>query len=174
MHPGAPPETSIVEITLNCTRRPQPSQSTPVQPPLRSTSIRIAGQPGARPRGRSTGSVIIHDIDEEEEVMEAEEQSDEQKPPPPVSSTPRTRKAKDTQYRLGVGRPSIAGGSGARTITKSVSRGRKRAKSTRNPKPSEETIAEGELLPFVRCSSVILTSSEPEIEVDHIPAAVKR
>jgi hypothetical protein len=109
-------------------------------------------QPGVRPRGRSSGSVIIHDTDEEEGEeaigeIEVEQQPKEHKPPPaPVDPTPRTRKAKDTQYRLGVGRPIIAGGSGARSVTKSVSvsRGSKRAKSIKIIKPSEDSIAEGE------------------------------
>jgi hypothetical protein len=110
--------------------------------------------------------------------MEAEEQPDEHKPPP-VSSPPRTRKARDTQYRLGVGRPTIAGGSGARAVTKSVSlsRGSKGAKSTRNTKPSEETIIEGEPRPLLGRPSVVSPFSEPEQEpepgLEPIPVAVK-
>lgn len=75
-----------------------------------------------------------------------EQQPKEHKPPSaPVDPTPRTRKAKDTQYRLGVGRPIIAGGSGARAVTKSVSvsRGSKKVKSMKNVKPLEDPIAEG-------------------------------
>ncbi|OAX44749.1 hypothetical protein K503DRAFT_861044 [Rhizopogon vinicolor AM-OR11-026] len=148
----------LIELLLDASQ-PQPSRSTPVQPPPRSTSIIIASQPGARLRGRSNSSVIIHDIDEEDEVVEeteAKEQPETQNPPTPTYSTLRTRKARDTQYRLGVGRPTIAGGSGARAVTKSgsISRGSKRAKSTRNVKPSEETIVE-------------------ELEPERFPAAVK-
>jgi hypothetical protein len=107
--------------------------------------------------------------------MEAEEQSEEHKPPPLASSAPRTRKAKDTQYRLGVGRPTIAGGSGARAVTKSVnvSRGSKRLKITRNAKQSEETIVEGELPPLVRCPSAISVFLEVEPEPEKIPADEK-
>ncbi|KAG2129899.1 hypothetical protein DEU56DRAFT_816095 [Suillus clintonianus] len=138
---------ALIELLLHASQ-PQPPRRTLPQPLPRSTSVRIANQPGARPRGRSSGSVIIHDTDEEEEAIEdieIEQQPEEHKPPPaPVDPAPRTRKAKDTQYRLGVGRPIIAGGSGARAVTKSVgvSRGSKRTKSIKNVKPSEDTIAE--------------------------------
>lgn len=101
-----------------------------------------------------------------------EQQPKEHKPPPaPVDPTPRTRKAKDTQYRLGVGRPIIAGGSGARSVTKSVSvsRGSKRAKSMKNIKPSEGAIAEGERQPSSIRPSVTSTFAEPEPEPESIP-----
>ncbi|KAG2044702.1 hypothetical protein BDR03DRAFT_937052 [Suillus americanus] len=152
---------ALIDLLLDASQ-PHPSRSILPQPPQRSTSVKIIIQPGDRPRGRSSGSVIIHDTDEEEEGEEAigeievEQQPEEHKPlPAPVDPTPRTRKAKDTQYRLGVGRPIIAGGSGARAVTKSVSvsRGSKRAKSMKNVKPSEDPIAE-----------------EPEPEPERIPA----
>ncbi|KAG2061981.1 hypothetical protein BDR06DRAFT_946041 [Suillus hirtellus] len=139
---------ALIELLLDASQ-PQPSRRTLPQPPQRSTSVRIISQPGDRPRGRSIGSVIIHDTDEEGEEaigeIEVEQQPKEHKPPSaPVDPTPRTRKAKDTQYRLGVGRPIIAGGSGARAVTKSVSvsRGSKKAKNMKNVKPSEDPIAE--------------------------------
>lgn len=67
----------------------------------------------------------------------------ESSPPPP---TTRTRKAKDTQTRLGMGRPVIAGGSGARAVTKSISisKGGKRGKNSRSVQPVQETIPEEE------------------------------
>lgn len=56
----------------------------------------------------------------------------------------RSRKAKETQYRLGVGRPALAGGSGARAITKSRSVTKStRIRSKRAIQPVEETIPEG-------------------------------
>jgi hypothetical protein len=64
--------------------------------------------------------------------------------PPPAA---RTRKAKDTQMRLGKGRPAIAGGNGARAVTKSASmpRGSTRGRASRiSSKPAQETILEGE------------------------------
>ncbi|KLO20563.1 hypothetical protein SCHPADRAFT_991905 [Schizopora paradoxa] len=53
----------------------------------------------------------------------------------------RVRKAKDSQYRLGVGRPAAAGGSGARSVTRSSSKNRKNRMS-RSVKLVEETIQE--------------------------------
>ncbi len=54
----------------------------------------------------------------------------------------RVRKAKDGQYRLGVGRPAAAGGSGARSVTRSTSKNG-RSRVSRSVKPVEETIEEG-------------------------------
>lgn len=138
---------ALIDLLLDASQ-PRPSRSTLPQPLQRSTSIRIMMQTGTKPRVHSSGSVIIHDTDEEAEAtgeIEVEQQPKEHKPiPAPVDPIPRTRKAKDTQYRLGVGRPIIAGGSGARAVTKSVSvsRGSKRAKSMRHVKLSEDPIAE--------------------------------
>lgn len=58
------------------------------------------------------------------------------------SPAPRTRKAKETQYRLGMGRPTLAGGKGARAITKSLSISKKRGKGSRSMKPVEDAIQE--------------------------------
>jgi hypothetical protein len=52
---------------------------------------------------------------------------------------PPRRKAKDTQFRLGVGRPMVAGGSGARTVT-NVSKGK--GLLARNVTQSQPTIIE--------------------------------
>lgn len=118
--------------------------------------MRIVSRPtvGSRPRGRSGGSVIIHDTDDdEEEEQDQDEVIQEYKEPQREATVqfalPRTRKAKETQFRLGVGRPVAAGGSGARAVTKSqsVSRG-KRGKPSRSVKPMEEAIQEEEEGPF--------------------------
>jgi len=104
-----------------------------------------------RHSSRSTGgrlsSVIIHDIDEghaseEEEEKESHSEEPENQPNPDiVPPATRTRKAKDTQKRLGVGRPAAAGGSGVR-----VSTGRsKRGKAPRAALPVQDTIMEGTL-----------------------------
>ncbi|KIK71154.1 hypothetical protein GYMLUDRAFT_33288 [Collybiopsis luxurians FD-317 M1] len=100
--------------------------------------------------GRNS-SMIIHDIDEEDQepaqpsAEESQEESvpEEQPPPPPP---PRTRKAKETQFRLGVGRPLAAGGRGPRAVTKSVSvsKSKKGKSATKGAKPSEDTIVEEE------------------------------
>lgn len=61
-----------------------------------------------------------------------------------VASSSRVRKAKATQLRLGVGRPVIAGGQGARAVTRatSVVKGKRTRVSTIS-RPVEETIEEG-------------------------------
>ncbi|THH02866.1 hypothetical protein EW026_g76 [Hermanssonia centrifuga] len=66
-------------------------------------------------------------------------------PSPPSGPASRTRKAKVTQFRLGVGRPTAAGGSGARAVTKSlsVSRGG-RIRGSKSMKPQETAIQEEE------------------------------
>ena len=78
--------------------------------------------------------------------MEEDNESIEPQREPSVQlALPRTRKAKETQFRLGVGRPAVAGGSGARAVTKSqsVSRGTG-GKVSRSIKPKEEAIQEEE------------------------------
>ncbi|KAH7931133.1 hypothetical protein BV22DRAFT_1027891 [Leucogyrophana mollusca] len=142
---------ALIDLLLDASQ-PQHPRHIPVPPPQRSTSIRVTSRSGSRPRGQSSGSVIIHDTDddEQEQVDEpAVEPPIEEKPAPspPAPQPPRTRKAKDTQYRLGVGRPILAGGSGARAVTKSVSVSRgaaKRVRPSRSTKPQEATIAEEE------------------------------
>lgn len=62
-------------------------------------------------------------------------------PPLPVPATPRTRKAKE-QTRLGVGRPVIAGGTGARAITKSISVPKRARVSKSIAQPVQDTIME--------------------------------
>lgn len=55
----------------------------------------------------------------------------------------RTKKGKE-QTRLGVGRPVVAGGSGPRAVTRSLSLSKKkRAQNSRSVKPMEATIVEG-------------------------------
>lgn len=100
-----------------------------------------------------TASIIIHDIEEEEpgspmDTIQEEVQLDVEgtksnQHPQPI----RTRKAKDLQTKLGVGRPAAAGGSGARAVTKSTSvpRGRRR-KSSRTLSRVDATIPEGSIL----------------------------
>ncbi|KAI0936184.1 hypothetical protein AcV5_004384 [Taiwanofungus camphoratus] len=138
---------ALIDLLLD-TLRPVSRSASETQP-KRSTSLRIVSRSaaGSRPRGRSGGSVIIHDTDDEAEdeqdeaVFSAPEL--ERKADSPPATAPRTRKAKETQYRLGVGRPALAGGSGARAITKSmsVSKG-KRGKGSRSMKPTEDAIQE--------------------------------
>ena len=96
-----------------------------------------------RLRLQSTGSVIVHSESEDEEVILAEPEPLQLPFQPPGPAT-RTRKAKEAQYRLGVGRPAIAGGSGARAVTRSLNANKgRRVKSRKSLRPTEETIVEG-------------------------------
>ncbi|TFL06527.1 hypothetical protein BDV98DRAFT_559560 [Pterulicium gracile] len=113
----------------------------PAPPRARSTSTRI---PSLRQRGVS---FIIHDPVEDTEESEETESLNENTQVPPAPAAPaqtRMRKAKDTQTRLGVGRPRLAGGAGARAVTKSVPSGKSnRVKSSRTVKSViDEPIAE--------------------------------
>lgn len=98
--------------------------------------------------------MIVHDAVGEELAMDTIQEEPEPESEDPKGSLPpqpvRTRKAKDLQTKLGVGRPKAAGGTGARAITKSTSvpRGR-RGKSSRTTSKVDETIPEGLASPFV-------------------------
>ena len=83
--------------------------------------------------------------------------------PPPQPT--RTRKANESQYRLGFGHPVTAGGSGACAVTKSVSTSRrlKRAKSSMAVVPPEATITEDAGI-IVVISHVYRLFPEPEAE----------
>ncbi|PPQ72022.1 hypothetical protein CVT24_008074 [Panaeolus cyanescens] len=126
--------------TAPTTHHPPPPQPQPPEPPRRSVSIRQPSLPKAGPS--RTTSMIIHEPDEEE--MDQHNVFKEPSPSPPLAPPPRTRKAKELQTRLGVGKPVAAGGSGPRAITRSSgssSKG-KRAKSSKSMKPKEAPIQE--------------------------------
>ncbi|KAJ4486302.1 hypothetical protein J3R30DRAFT_3445747 [Lentinula aciculospora] len=150
------------------------------QPGRRSVSTRTSS------RSNRTSSMIVHDIVEDEEGSaevtegEQEEQSEQSEPQEvPLPPPPRTRKAKETQFRLGVGRPLAAGGKGARAVTKSVivSKTRK-GKGSRSVKPSEATIVEepgpetiaqhqeGELESTTAAQVVARSTPGPSSEID--------
>ncbi|KAN0100735.1 hypothetical protein V8E55_000719 [Tylopilus felleus] len=130
----------LIELLLDASQ-PQHPRRNPPPAPHRPPSTRIPSLTGARSRQQSTGSVIIHDSEGDAEltIQRNHKLTPHEQPVPQ-----RTRKAKQTQYRLGVGRPVIAGGSGARAVTKSVNipRTPKRLRSSRSIKLSETTIAE--------------------------------
>lgn len=142
---------ALIDLLIDTTTaRPRPTPPMPQRAPSgRRVSRAVA--PASRPRGTSSSSVIIHDSDEEDNAFEEEQHrrsvaptisSEPEAPHPP----PRTRRAKDTQYRLGVGRPTVVGGSGARTVTRSTSSAikGKRGKASRSVKPVEAAIQEEE------------------------------
>ncbi|KIM48074.1 hypothetical protein M413DRAFT_439782 [Hebeloma cylindrosporum] len=127
------------------------TQSTPahqsIQPTRRSVSTRQSSRAGPS----RVSSMVVHDIsDDDAEEISPEISEDVRllepsaKPvPPPVLPPARTRKAKELQTRLGVGKPIMAGGQGPRAVTRSSGSTRgKRAKSSKSLKPTEHTIAE--------------------------------
>ncbi|KAF9270352.1 hypothetical protein L218DRAFT_1071797 [Marasmius fiardii PR-910] len=140
---------ALIDLILD-TATPPLGKADPL-PVRRSISTRLSSRSTA-PR---TSSVIIHNTDDEDSATDngggtsgsptggkSRQESEELQQP---SSLSRTRKAKDTQRRLGVGRPIAAGGSGARVVTKSksVSKSR-RGKVSLSVAPVEATIPEEE------------------------------
>ena len=125
---------------------PNPSQLPP--PSKRTASVRIASTRSTnigQPRLRSGGSVVVRDTDEEDEPTTESKPNTTKIPqplsqplPPPIT---RTRKAKETQLRLGVGRPKVVGGAGARAVTKSFSAS-KNKRVSKSVKISEAAIPE--------------------------------
>lgn len=94
--------------------------------------------------------MIVHELDDETE--DPKEPSDAsvraaasaESPQEPHGPSTR-RKAQETQYRLGVGRPTAIGGSGARAITTFVSKSKgKRTKALASVRPVEDVIREEE------------------------------
>ncbi|GLB36280.1 hypothetical protein LshimejAT787_0305680 [Lyophyllum shimeji] len=136
---------ALIDLLLDTTNPVIPNA-----PTRRSVSTRHSSRAGPS----RTTSIVIHDTDDEgegeQEHMngkhtpnggESDNQSSSQAEPtyPPVT---RTRKGKE-QTRLGVGRPAAAGGSGPRTVTKSISISKgKRGKVSKSMKPTEATIVE--------------------------------
>ena len=92
--------------------------------------------------------MIVHDIDEEnlgEERKNSSTEEAQQNSSLTLPAAPRTRKAKETQTRLGVGRPVAAGGQGPRAVTRSSGSSRgKETKLSKSHIPKEPTIQEGE------------------------------
>ncbi|KAI0785967.1 hypothetical protein C8Q75DRAFT_893439 [Abortiporus biennis] len=143
---------ALIDLLVDTIR---PSQ---IPQPKRNSSMRIISKSNSttRTRGYSGGSVIIHDSEDEREPEEVagpsriDAQPPQQRRPssaeptlPPHPPARSTRKAKDTQLRLGVGRPALAGGSGARAVTKSTSLTRApRGKASVSVRPTEAAIQE--------------------------------
>ncbi len=145
---------ALIDLLIETTkplRRPGQSSI-----PKRASSLRVVSKSsvGSRTRDRSGGSVIIHDTDDEGDTRANQagnagpsraEPRIRIEPAHPAPITRNTRKAKETQYRLGVGRPAIAGGSGARAVTKSLAAPKsKRGRASISVKPSEAAIPEEE------------------------------
>ena len=120
-----------------------PTPTIPVN--ARSVSTRVGSR--TRPRLQSNNTIVHHDdTDATDDGVLTPVPEAEVAPSPATTTGPatRTRKAKNTQLRLGVGRPAVAGGAGARAVTKSDSQSRvKRGKPSRTGRPTEDPIAEG-------------------------------
>jgi hypothetical protein len=85
--------------------------------------------------------MIVHSDTEEDEDHHAAKPDSEGLNPGPMT---RTRKARDAQLRLGVGRPPAAEGRGPRVVTRSVSVAKgARSRSGRGAKPVPTPIVEG-------------------------------
>jgi regulator of replication initiation timing len=128
---------AIIDLILDAnTPKPAPVRT-------RSVSTRL---PSSKQRH---SSIVVHESTPGRDIEAGRARSDtsgltqssQEDSLPPAT---RTRKAKDTQTRLGVGRPRLAGGEGARAVTKSASLSRtRRAKSSKNlRKPVEDAITE--------------------------------
>ncbi|KAI0824208.1 hypothetical protein BC628DRAFT_1411133 [Trametes gibbosa] len=144
---------ALIDLLIDTTQaRPRPTPPVAQRAPSGRRVSRAVVASGSRPRGTSSSSVIIHDTDEEDNITEETHRqsvaptpsSDSEAPPPPPP--PRTRRAKETQYRLGVGRPTVAGGRGARVVTRATSFSikSKRGKGSKSVKPTEAVIQEEE------------------------------
>ena len=118
----------------------------------------VVRPPSTRSRLHSTSTMIIHsDTDEDETHRNVKPDSEAPSSLHPGPMT-RTRKARDAQLRLGIGRPTVAGGSGPRTVTRSASSVAKgvQSRSGRGAKPTPAPIVEGLLdlfIPPVTCLS---------------------
>ncbi|KAM5538177.1 hypothetical protein V8D89_008064 [Ganoderma adspersum] len=141
---------ALIDLLVDTTQGP-PRPALP--PPQRAPSTRVVSRSStaSRLRGASSSSVIIHDTDEEDNAntdgaLTSLSTLPSSEPEAASVLPPRTRRAKNSQYKLGVGRPTAAGGSGARTVTRSTSLSQKgkRAKGSKSIKPMEAVILEEE------------------------------
>lgn len=140
-----------------------------------NTELSLHSKPNTSPRTRAVSrrstrnsstrisSAIVHDV-EEEEGDEENQDAEEAHRPEPEPTSQRTRKAKETQKKLGVGRPVAAGGTGARAVTRSASYSKaKKSRTSKSIKPIEETIIEeGVHDSVVPCVLLILASGDRE------------
>lgn len=129
--------------------------------PRRAASVRSVSRDSTTNTKSRVGSMIIHDLSEDEgdgatardAVMEDEgdgAQSGDGPQSQPANSllqgpATRTRKAKDTQFKLGLGRPKALGGVGPRKLSKDAPadfRGRKRVKASVSVQPTQAAIQE--------------------------------
>ncbi|KAF8271411.1 hypothetical protein EI94DRAFT_1784223 [Lactarius quietus] len=93
--------------------------------------------------------MIVHSDTDEDETrhgVKPESAAPSTLHPGPIT---RTRKAQDARLRLGVGRPTVVGGQGARTVTRSVGIAKGvRSRSGRGAKPAQDPIVEERLITY--------------------------
>ncbi|VDB86499.1 unnamed protein product [Peniophora sp. CBMAI 1063] len=137
----------LVELLASESERavhPVPTPTIPVN--SRSVPSRVGSR--TRPRLQSNNTIVQHDDTDatDDGALTPVPLPESEVAPSPVTTTgpaTRTRKAKNTQLRLGVGRPTAAGGPGPRAVTRADSQPKvKRAKPSRVGRPAEEPIAE--------------------------------
>ncbi|KAF8642377.1 hypothetical protein AX16_009645 [Volvariella volvacea WC 439] len=149
---------ALIEMLLDA-QSPLPRARPPSTPPVRDATIRLS-------------SMIIHDLPE----TEAGQGVVGGVPSPqmnslPIVPPPRTRKAKETQYRLGIGKPVVAGGQGPRAVTRSRSISKsKRLRGSRALNPETMIVEEEAEIPEVPTSS--LGKSPKPAEQKAIPSTV--
>ena len=111
----------LIELLVDTTQAARPTPAPP--PPF--TRIASRATANSRFRGSSTPSGIIHDTDEEDNAVTDDPFTSGLSAPPSEASTapapPPRRLARETQYKLGVGRLTAAGGHGARAVTRTAS-----------------------------------------------------
>ncbi|KAI9508800.1 hypothetical protein F5148DRAFT_1283648 [Russula earlei] len=130
---------AMIELLLDS----PPSQSRRTSHRRAASTRNIGRQPSTRSRLHSTSTMIVHsDTDEDEDDHAVKPESDAPSGIHPGPMT-RTRKARDAQLQLGIGRPAVAGGRGPRPATRSVSATKgTRSRSGRGVKPSSALIVE--------------------------------
>ena len=122
------------------------------RPPSRASSMRVVSRAGSPSSTRSrAGSIIVHDFIAEP-APDGQPESEFTLTNTgiatiqPAQAGPSTRKkAKETQFKLGVGRPAVIGGTGARAPSSSTSKPRStRGRAVVIAQPSEVAIQEEE------------------------------
>ena len=118
------------------------------RPRGRASSMRVVSRARSTSTTRSrAGSLVVHDIDEElAHEGEFQSESSTNSPTQHARAGPSTRRrVKETQSKLGVGRPVAIGGTGARAPSSSTSKPRsRRGRGTVTVQPSEVAIREEE------------------------------
>ncbi|KAF8489149.1 hypothetical protein JB92DRAFT_3129576 [Gautieria morchelliformis] len=131
-------------LSLNeASSHPSPSGKD-VPRPLRAASERVASQPLHKGRVGSVQMSKASEVSTNKEALQPSEPNTDADSvtDAPCSARTTRRKAKDIQARLGKGRPVLVGGSGARHMTKVITRGTIGRKTKPSAMLQEEPIRE--------------------------------